>query len=269
MIKGNHKAAVVIPFYRHAISDFEAIALKQCLSVLRHHPIIVIKPHSLNLPAALAQNLLSAVIGFDDRYFDGIKGYNSLMLSADFYRAFLDYEFILIYQLDAFVFKDELNYWCSLNYDYIGAPWLKRKDYSPVKDNFYKLKYYLHTQFNFKKQGVPTMDQFYDKVGNGGFSLRRVKKFYELSTTLRAEATSYISKNIDRFNEDAFWSIAVNRRKQHLNIPDYKVGVAFAFEFHPDRALRINRGVLPFGCHAWPKYLNYWRPVFKNYGYDI
>lgn len=28
----------------------------------------------------------------------------------------------MIYQLDAWVFNDELSSWCSLGYDYIGAP---------------------------------------------------------------------------------------------------------------------------------------------------
>ncbi|MFR6542216.1 MAG: DUF5672 family protein [Butyricimonas virosa] len=31
--------------------------------------------------------------------------------------------------IDAFVFRDELTYWCTLNYDYIGAPWLCKWKY--------------------------------------------------------------------------------------------------------------------------------------------
>jgi hypothetical protein len=34
-------------------------------------------------------------------------------LSASFYERFLDTKYILIYQLDAFVFKDELQEWCD------------------------------------------------------------------------------------------------------------------------------------------------------------
>ncbi len=43
------------------------------------------------------------------------------MMDNTFYKQFLNYEYILIYQLDAFVFKDELNY-CSQGIDYVGAP---------------------------------------------------------------------------------------------------------------------------------------------------
>lgn len=31
---------------------------------------------------------------------------------------------MLVYQLDAYAFKDELFFWASLGYDYIGAPWM-------------------------------------------------------------------------------------------------------------------------------------------------
>ncbi|TFF33703.1 DUF5672 family protein [Mucilaginibacter psychrotolerans] len=269
MTQGTQKVAVVIPFYRDTISAFEQIALEQCYNVLAAYPIVAIKPKSLLLPAALQGFNFTNTINFEDKYFDGIKGYNTLMLSADFYETFLGYEYILVYQLDAFVFKDELADWCSRNYDYIGAPWLKRKTYGPLKDKFYAFKYYLHTRFDLKKDGIPTTEQFYNRVGNGGFSLRRVKKFHDLSVLLRDEALHYLRQNNHRFNEDAFWSIAVNRRQKSLHIPHYKVAAGFSVEFEPDRAWQINKGNLPFGCHAWDLYLDYWRPVFKQYGYDI
>ena len=41
---------------------------------------------------------------------------------------------MLIYQLDAFVFQDDLAYWCQQNYDYIGAPWLRDRDFTGLRD---------------------------------------------------------------------------------------------------------------------------------------
>jgi hypothetical protein len=64
-----------------------------------------------------------SVESFPKRYFENIEGYNELLLSASFYERFLDTKYILIYQLDAFVFKDELQEWCDKGYDYI-APWI-------------------------------------------------------------------------------------------------------------------------------------------------
>jgi two-component system phosphate regulon sensor histidine kinase PhoR len=43
-----------------------------------------------------------------------IEGYNRLLISSRFYRAFANYKFILIAQLDALVIKDELEFSLSI-----------------------------------------------------------------------------------------------------------------------------------------------------------
>lgn len=262
------KVAVVIPFYRNTISNFEAMALQQCQKVLGTHTLIAIKPHSLTLPNT--GNLsLTDTISFDDAYFASIAGYNRLMLAEEFYHAFLDYEYILIYQMDAFVFSDQLLHWCNQGFDYIGAPWLRYIGHvdmvKAVKSN---LKYYTHTRFDVKVNGMPSPMQFENRVGNGGFSLRRVQKFHEITQTRQADIQRYLAQEgHHQYNEDAFWSIEVNRKKKFLHIPDYKTAVGFAFELAPDRALKINHNQLPFGCHAWDRYLEFWRPYFVQEGY--
>ena len=72
----------------------------------------------------------------------------------------------------------------------------------------------------------------------------------------------------DFFNEDVFWSLEVNRKKKQLKIPDYKKALCFSIEFKPEHAFALNKNHLPFGCHAWDCYIDFWRPVFKNIGYN-
>jgi hypothetical protein len=120
------KVSVIIPFYRNEISANEKIALQQCKRILSNYPIIAVKPHGLTLTAGDGLINFTDTVSFEDHYFENIAGYNKLMLSAEFYSRFLDYEYMLIYQMDTFVFKDQLNYWCSQNYDYIGAPWIRK-----------------------------------------------------------------------------------------------------------------------------------------------
>jgi hypothetical protein len=265
------RVAVVIPFYKEEITAYEAIALQQCERVLGTHPIIAIKPGKLVLPHAVnAAVTFSDTVSFDSHYFDSIAGYNRLMLSAEFYSRFLNYEYILIYQLDAFVFKDELGKWCQQDLDYIGAPWIRPVAYTDFfKAVKSKWQYYFHTRFNVMKNGVPSDKQFENKVGNGGFSLRRVKKFHELCISRKAQIEQYLSHTAHEYNEDAFWSVEVNRKKKVLNIPGYKKALAFAFELAPERALKLNGGQLPFGCHAWDLFPDFWKPFFKQQGYDI
>jgi len=264
------KVAVIIPFYRETVFEYEAIALQQCEKILASYDKIAIKPRHLTLPAGADQCTFADVVSFDDSFFDGIQGYNALMLSAQFYEAFLAYEFILIYQLDAFVFKDDLSYWCAQKYDYIGAPWLREFDFPDVfKAAKSKIQYQLHTRFNIKRNGVPSLMQYENKVGNGGFSLRRVKKFYDLCFKMRAEMDVYTNRKEALYHEDMFWSVAVNRKTKQLEIPSYKIGLKFSMEIYPERAFQINHQQLPFGCHAWDKHADFWRPIFAGFGYNI
>ncbi|MDF2433620.1 MAG: hypothetical protein JWP44_3251 [Mucilaginibacter sp.] len=265
-----YQVAVVIPFYRNTISAYEKIALEQCEKVLSNHPKIAIKPQNLVLPEMDDIISFSNVISFEDKYFKNIKGYNSLMLADLFYEKFLEYEYILIYQLDAFVFTDDLIYWCKQDYDYIGAPWLRKKDYPHLlKELSYKILFNIYTRYNITKKGVPGKKQFDDKVGNGGFSLRRVSKFHSLSISMLLKIQKYLSRDEHEFNEDAFWSVEVNRKKKLLNIPSYKVALKFSIENAPARATKLNNSQLPFGCHAWDRHVDFWRPIFKHYGYNI
>jgi len=92
---------------------------------------------------------------FDDNNFKNRRTYSDFCLSKTFYERFSNYKYMLIYQLDAWVFKDELEYWCKQDYDYIGAPW--------KLDALYELT------------GVKV-----NCGGNGGFSLRKIDSMLDL-----------------------------------------------------------------------------------------
>ena len=261
----NKKTAVVIPFYKTQLSDYERISLNQCLKVLGNHPIIAIKPDSIAEKEINQLSSFKIIKSFESSYFDNIAGYNRLMLAPEFYECFLEYEFILIYQLDAYVFRDELTLWSSKGFDYVGAPWIRDIDDSDIfKTIKTKFQTFIHKRNNVYVNGLPSAKQFENQVGNGGFSLRRVQKFYDLSKKFSEKIKEYHSRTEHQFHEDAFWSIEVNRKEKHLNIPGYKVALGFAFENSPDRAFRLANNHLPFGCHAWDEKLEFWRPYIGS-----
>ena len=264
------QVAVVIPFYRDTISAYEQVALQQCERVLSNYPKIAIKPASLTLPDVAGIIALAQTTSFNNDYFKSIAGYNRLMLSAEFYEQFTEYEYILVYQADAFVFRDGLSQWCSQDWDYIGAPWIRRATVkNPLKGLTLKVQQLLSTKFDLEKRGVPNKYQFENRVGNGGLSLRRVKPFYDICVSMQPQIETYLAETAHQYNEDAFWSIEVNRNKKVLNIPDWKTGLKFAFETYPQHAYNLNGQQLPFGCHDWDRYADYWRPIFKDFGYEI
>jgi len=264
---------VVIPIYRSTISNTEDISLRQCAKVLGKYSITFIKPVDLEAGSFLSYFDAARVENFPQHYFDGIEGYNRLMLSPEFYERFLKYQYILIHQLDAFVFCDQLLYWCRQKYDYIGAPWLFKEN---VKLSWRKkVKRFLARRAayrnNIKQPGsdLPSELQFHNKVGNGGFSLRRVSKFYHVCKQMEKEIEYYNSQDHHLYNEDMFWSLEVNRKRKYLHIPGYKKALEFSFEFHPEYALHITHNRLPFGCHAWDLFPEFWNPIIREAGYAI
>lgn len=265
---------VVIPVYKSQMTDYERIALDQCMAVLGHYPVWLVAPASLDI--SIYQNLYPILQcrRFDDRFFTDVQAYNRLMLSEEFYRAFTDVEYILIHQLDAFVFKDELADWCRRGYDYIGAPWLRDRDFSSwPEETWFMIKRRIAILLDLKKPDGLTPREITSQngVGNGGLSLRRVAAMLRWLSVFRTRIESYQQLSIHQFNEDVFWGIEVNRYWPLLRIPDYRTAMRFAVEFFPKRAIETyNQGQLPFGCHAWDIHgTSYWRPIFAQYGYQI
>jgi hypothetical protein len=125
------KIGIVIPIYKSDLSDKEKISIMRVFKVLHKYRIIFVAPQSLSLINYKRYFELynHQLIRFNDKYFyQDLEGYNDLLLSEDFYKTFSEFRYILIYQPDAYVFRDELMEWCKVGYDYIGAPWLEDKD---------------------------------------------------------------------------------------------------------------------------------------------
>jgi hypothetical protein len=154
---------------------------------------------------------------------------------------FADYEYILIYHLDSYVFRDDLSRWCDYGYDYIGAPWVgcDLKNWVGLKKrNYPRDMRFLHRLTRFR---------FLNQLGNGGFSLRKTSSMIRNLRFFSLRAKYY------RGNEDIFISHYVGMMNPFFKIPDLRTGLEFAFDAHPKLAFEANGMVLPFGCHAWYK----------------
>ncbi len=166
---------VALTVYKPDLTILERISAEQCLDILHNHPIVVIAPEGLAIPSPL-DRLPSE--RFNQAFFTSISSYSSLMLSREFYQRFLAYRYLLLHQLDVFVFRDELLDWCARGYDYIGAPWI-RETFQNAPETRQGLPFWIRSRlFRF----LPPLDH---SVGNGGFSLRRVRTMYRALTFLR------------------------------------------------------------------------------------
>jgi len=253
---------VVIPVYKDSMSPCERASLRQCIGILGSHPIVLVCPEHLDTSEynEAAGRILDRRC-FAQEYFAGVEGYNRLLLSHFFYAGFSSYEYMLIYQLDAWVFEDRLHYWCAKNYDYIGAPWFYRHRSHEEGERLWL-------------------------VGNGGLSLRRIQRFAEMTgegTIVRfsfchvfsgdmrrvSDILRYI-RRVVRLNGKTFRAVVEASRKPwedlvfcqelrgtdvQLNVPPVNEAALFSIEVSPRYVFEeVNKGRLPFGCHAWKRY---------------
>lgn len=214
--------AVIIPTHKEKLIGDELEYFLNNISVLSNRDIILVCPKSLNVDFYI-ENGIKIFERFDDEWFKSESGYNDLMVSSIFYERFIKYDFILICQTDVYVFNDELDKWVDLNYDYVGAPWM--------------VKIYI------KKLG-----NLFNHVGNGGFSLRKVKTFYNL---IKENQQLFIDAR-KLFLEDVIFSVYIKSKGFNISIPDYRIAAEFSFETNIDKCYNITNK-LPFGCHKLSK----------------
>lgn len=230
----NNNVAVVIPYYHENLTELEKISYVQCIKILSDYPIILLVPDKMrDTEYPHGKGILSVKI--PSRWFESVDSYNKMMLDLEFYQHFEKYEYLLIYQLDAFVFEDRLEEFCNYGFDYIGAPWLGGARY------YRDLSRYIYY------------------VGNGGLSLRKVKTFIQILS--KVDMTK-----ID-CPEDLFWSSC---QSECFRVAPVDIALQFSFEQHVQKCWDLNKKRLPFGCHAWQKYnFSFWKPFFTSAGYYI
>ena len=271
-------APVVVLIFAHApaLSWAEEISLRQCVRVLGVHPLRLVCPAGLDVSAyrAIAPDLVVDFI--PPSFLASYRAYNRLKILPWLYRRYAAYEFILTYELDAFVFRDELAFWCAQGWDFIGAPTFAG---------------YLDAQP--ANRPMPLL--------NSGFSLRRTRAMRRVGRTPRhieppaSVIRQWLSSGglrpgglwlaftrltfrnnffgpLNDFggNEDDFWCLRAAARFPWFRLAPYETARKFSFEVNAPRLLDENAGTLPFGCHKWAGLTpNFWRPIVRSFGYEL
>lgn len=260
MAEKRYKAKVVIPLYRTDLPAEDMASLRNTFAQLSSWPVALLVPRGLDLCGLRDELPPFERVEVPDEWLgtkNGIQGYNSMMLDKGFYDLFADCEYILICHTDAWIFRDELDYWCRRGYDCVAAPWVRRPVYDlPVISTFAKW----HRKVSERRNKMTRAD-LYGKVGNGGLSLRRVDAFATACTEYAAEAEHFRRESGHLFNEDVFWATV----PQKFIYPSQDEALAFAFDTHPAYCYKVRGGQLPFGCHAWskPRYRKFWDKIIS------
>lgn len=216
--------AIVAIGYKSEMTDGEKLSFKRCLDVFQKRDIFVVGPLNVSRDEYVKINENQSEINFinlEEKWFKSVFTYGKMLMQKWFYELFLEYKYILIYQLDCYVFNDNLDYFVSLDYDYYGATWL--------------------------------WDNTFYCVGNGGLSLRKISAFIE-NLEERKDLDFINSDKCDYFIEDhafctgfyplknicpiniaeqfSFETSIFNRNPDEMNIEDFPMGIhGFANSF--------------------------------------
>jgi hypothetical protein len=274
-----NSVAIVIPLYKLSLNSYEEKSLQQALHIFRARPIIFLVPRRFqgilidHLPYLELKNTTFQYV--DDYHLSSIATYNRLLLTQEFYELFVAYTYILIYQLDAYVFTDQLDWWTSKNYDYIGG------------------RIYAHNTI-YDKRNIRC-------TGVGGFSLRKVQSFIaaiqkdkkifflcdlkdavqpfnwkgklpryfqflicyflcRLKVSSKNSGLEYLGLSI---NEDIVFGQYVPKYYPTFKVVPEDEALLFCIDQYVKEELRSLQGKMPFGAHAWwtsPDNLSAWHP---------
>lgn len=244
--------AIIIPIYKPTLNCVEEIALNRLKNVIgTSRDIYLIAPDNLDTTAY--DNIYGIhlnTIYFPQYYFESTATYSHLCLNYNFYNEFSDYEYMLIYQLDCYLFSDEIDFWCSKGYDYIGPPILSTDcGWNTVVETV-----------NGKK--------YKPMVGNGGFSLRKIEtfkyltqpdgEFYRVSGVTQ-EMINQVVYEDKYFCNDLY-------KYYDLYVPDWTEALEFGLDMSVDIIYDLYKmNPTPMGAHSIEKNIRYWQHVIPEF----
>lgn len=227
--------AIAIPIYKEKLNDTEIISLKRINSCFKNEKIFFIAPENLKFDFSRWLSNYQ-VLRYSDNFFKNRRSYSQLLLSIAFYESFKEYEYLLICQLDVFVFSNRLNEFCNLNYDYIGAPM-----YFPFGAN----------------------------VGNGGVSLRKITSCIRM---LKMRDKIYLNNPWQislEMMEDQFFSYCGIRQGLNFKVPDVEVAGRFAIDACFEIKNQKNEKNVPFAIHKFNFASSSWKKRISSLGFKL
>lgn len=229
---------IVVPVYKQNLNLFEKISVQQLLKILGNYPIYFVQPDTMEINYEELTGYKYDICKFDKWYFQNTETYSELMLSPFFYEKFLEYKYMLVYQLDSFVFYDGLSDFCDMDYDYIGAP-----------------QYHIWT-----KDVV---------VGNGGLSLRKIDTVLSVTRNYEKIVREPYYREYFKKWEDNFFSYCGGKSEINFTVPDVSLANTFSVVMDVKNGIQnIPVNGLPFGTHAWHRMnFEFWRDIISAYGY--
>ena len=203
--------SVIIPVLNPDLNPVQEKILHHCLESLANYPIVFITYKEADLSIIREHKQDIDVVYFSKEYFESRKALGRLFLMEDFYHQFSWASYLLIHELNSWVVKDELYYWCKSGYDFLKAgPVINRQG---IVQDFFRSISRITGLSKIEKQSLDSSFQ------DNGLYLCLVERM--IATLKNKQKTAYHYRHHDDLqNSDAiFWEIEANRFWQNLRKP--------------------------------------------------
>ena len=245
-----HNYAIATPVYQETLQVCELMRLS---ITIHNNPVadhIFFCPNDLNTESLEKVFPNSQWLRIPNHHFESIQTYSELMLSSSFYMNFIDYEYLVISQLDSIVTR-ELSHDVFKHYDYVGAAWESAIFAFSIGNRLFlnsgRHKFLPNRSFS---------------VGNGGLSIRKTKALIKITKRLENPVLKFIGLGTNKgLNEDVIISYYAN--KHGFSVPDRTAASTIFIEKYqqqPFDAWSV------YGYHAIEKmYPLLQREIFEKY----
>jgi len=210
---------VVIPTHKswEQLNSNEKQSFFHNCEVLKSRKICMVVPKDLDIYTyrVLVPNL--KIISVDPKLMKSVGGYNALTTSSEFWKIFPS-KYVLLVQLDVWIFKDECNKFIDYGYDLYGAPFW--------------------------------MGPCAGSVGNSGFMLAKTSKMVEITEQDEKDCKedpgyeNWVRKKPD----DVVFGMVP---RPNFNISPTIFALEFSIEQSPKVSYGLAQKQLPMGCHAY------------------
>lgn len=263
------KIVIVVPAYKPTLDDASALSLQLLKKFCSEFDWVLIHPMGMQFTFDTSE---FTKLPLSKRHFKNVTSYSRLCMNPRFYEHFQHYEYMLIYQLDAYALKDELLFWCNKGYSYIGSPLFVKK---------WLQKSFIGRKFKSILKRIPILKQHLPlhryQVGNGGLSLRQIQdaikvlrsnqlyfskiqyNYYNKRIPYYAWAYALIKKHKCKADivrrlclnvpEDAFWASYAKFLYKDFQFATLEDAHAFSFDSRCKQRLKLTNNKLPFGIH--------------------
>lgn len=201
--------------------------------------------------------------------------YNRYLISHQYYDLFNDYEFVLVYQLDTWIFSLDLEPFVDLGFDIIGAPIFSEDRHLGTRlingcNGGVSLRKVKSFQEILRRPFIFRLNELYAELGFGDISKHPFRTFFKRVVSgliFFYKPGVFWPKHI---NEDLYWSVVVPRKNIQFRVAPMQYCIKFCFDQFPRTLYVKNNNELPLFVHALEKYdFEFWEDflIFTR-GYD-